>query len=258
MPSYRGASQIIARRRGTNEVLQRWRGSNFVWSRTDPVVVKNGLVGYWPTNDGSGTTVRDAINGANASFVGSMQWAAGPKGVPGTAIQATADGSRAEVPHASVPVVSTAITISCWWKPTQTAPWHSLVSKHVQDDVVPYTMYYLNGGADSGTKFRLSVNVDNTLVGTNAATITLNQWHHIVGKWSSGNPIQCYSDGALLNQTGPYSGSITNYTSALAFCGHGQIATRWARGPVSMIRLYNRDISTSEIAEIYNHEGPPV
>lgn len=220
-------------------------------------VVTDGLVGYWPTNEGAGTTVGDVVNGADATFVGSMQWSTGPSGVAGTAIEATADGSRAEVPHANVPVISNAISICCWWKPTADAEWQSLVSKHVDGDAVPYTMYYLNGGSAVGSACRLSLNVNNSLFGTPAQPVTKDAWHHMVGTWESSSPIRCYSDGVLLGQTVNYSGSIHNYTSVLAFCGHGQITERWARGPVAMIRLYNRAISTSEIAEIRNYESPP-
>lgn len=220
-------------------------------------VVTDGLVGYWPTNEGAGTTVGDVVNGADATFVGSMQWSTGPNGVAGTAIEATADGSRAEVPHANVPVISTAISICCWWKPTADANWHSLVSKHVDGDVSPFTMYYLNSGSVMGAKCRLSININNLLAATIQQDVEKNVWHHIVATWASSSPIRCYSDDVLLDQTGNYSGLMQNYTSVLAFCGHGQITNRWARGPVAMIRLYNRAISTSEMAEIRNYESPP-
>ena len=43
--------------------------------------IADGLVGYWPLDEGSGTTTADATgNGSDGTFVGDPQWSAGKLG----------------------------------------------------------------------------------------------------------------------------------------------------------------------------------
>ena len=86
--------------------------------------------------------------------------------------------------------------------------------------------------------------------------LTDDQWHQLVAVYARGSALSVYVDGALAASTA----AIVNVTEILANDDHlllGQITSGQAfNGKLDDVRIYNRAISTDEIASLFNAESP--
>jgi hypothetical protein len=229
------------------------------------VVPTTGLVGEWKLDESSGTTAFDTKNGFNASVAGGAAFVGGHlgnalnlnNGVSGTG------GKYAQMPsNATLDGVQEGnYTISAWFNAT-TVP---------TDDSLPnrYWGIVAKPGQTMGLVFnwagKFSMRhflADQSLLITQGNTIyAAGGWHHVVGAVSkSGGTVKVYVDGALkATTTFPAGTAAWEYGTTPFRIGTAQVGTWAANGKVDQVRIYNRELSASEVADLFNETtgAPP-
>ena len=203
--------------------------------------LSNGLVGYWPldgsvTNWATGQTQDLSGNGNVGSLVSMSTTSAPVAGKMGQALNFDLGGYITAVDQSS-PNPSD-ITVSAW------------IKLSADGSAFRYLLDKTSGGG--GYLFKYTLAGATLITGgsgrSSGISYPLNTWHHIVGSYQSGsNQIRLYSDGVLADVgTG---GAMTTNSGSLTI-GNGPGGT--FKGVVDDIRIYNRVLSGSEVAQLYN------
>lgn len=195
-------------------------------------------VGWWPMDEGSGTTVADVSgNGLDGSLVGSPSWADG--GV-------VFDGSDDEmvVTHDAALAITGNMTMMAWVK-YASYDWHMLFVKANSGTAGPYTAYVnaVRGTIEfhrgNGT---LSDYVESTDPGPT------DEWY-FVAVTMSGTTVTHYLNGAS-NGSGTLSTTIGDSGTDLRF--GRRTDGFYLTGSAKNIRLFDRALSGAEIASLYS------
>ncbi len=199
-------------------------------------VYEQGLVGYWPLDEGLGTTAYDASGGGNnGSFVGSPSWVAGRIGGAVNCGNTTSD----YINVGSVPLGSI-WTITAWFQyplSTTGSSWNTLTrgSSYDHQIIVQRSSGQLgmydnkNGTGFNGSGYYM--------------TSLSNGWHFIATIGNAGVE-QFYIDGSYVGQS--VKQSTSDVKSICNYWGGGQ---NW--GIVDDVRIYNRALSATEIQQMY-------
>ena len=87
---------------------------------------------------------------------------------------------------------------------------------------------------------------------TTASYITINDWNHIVGSYSSGTK-KFYINGVLISNVATTGSIVANsYGVSLGAYG-GSVPAYWYNGYIGEARIYNRQLSDSEVLSNYNN-----
>ncbi len=215
---------------------------------TTPTGVDTSLKGYWSFNgqDLSGTTAYDRSGAGNTGTLTN-----GPAITEGKLGQALSfDGTNdLLVVNNSSSLSVTNYTASFWIK-SPTAPWTTI--KH------PINLENTNGSVQS--TFNFSWHHDNSafrqacaayIVGTwygakLTSSLLANTWYHIACTYN-GSSIKAYLNGSL-EATTSASGGVAS--AGKLYIGTGP--STWFNGSLDEVRIYNRALSSDEVASLYN------
>ncbi len=244
------------------------------YESTACVIAPSGLVGWWPLDETSGTTVTDIVGGYNGTAlpgaigkptgsgpVTSIWWPPPtfPPGLVGTSLFFSGN-RRVEVPHNDALDPGTGdFTIDAW----------VIYAAAGNDQVL--AMAQKNSGAteafgntpdgwrftirdystaEGGLSFRGSLSVGGSV----EEAITPNTWHHVCSTLSTDASgfriVKNYVDGVSSSQVG-LNGNITS-TAPLLIGGDGIDAGQIA---VDELEIFNRALTQQEIQAIYE-AGP--
>jgi prepilin-type N-terminal cleavage/methylation domain-containing protein len=225
---------------------QKYLKQYLLTSNTDPTRIaqgsnislvsqSEGLVGYWPMDEGNGsTTVDQSGNGASGVWTGT---ATGTKGYYSAgkigSWAGTFDGTSTNVTIANVPGV-TLNTVSAWVYLTSAVG----ASEIINDNITQNHRFIISNGNsiyDSGT--------------TVSVTFPLNTWT-LVSATYDGATIKIYMNGALVG-SGANSKPIS---SGVTYIGSAAVNYQVFSGLIDDVRLYNRALSAGEIQAMYNAE----
>jgi hypothetical protein len=243
--------------------------SNAVLGVAVCVAAPPGLVSWWQAEGNA----NDTVGGNSGVLVNGVAFAPGrvgqafsfPDGVtttittPGGQVitYTTTPDSYVEIADSPNLHFTNAMTIEAWIYPTSLGAWHNIVSKWgVQDPlqtafttaVVPDGRIALGVCASGDQSVTPVVNT----VSTNY--VRPNQWTHFAATYD-GSALRMYLNGVCEDQVA-YNQGIFPGTEALAigaagaYAG-GQVLSRFA-GLIDEPAVYNRALSASEIAAIYN------
>ena len=213
-----------------------------------------GLISWWR---GEGDCL-DAAGTNNGTLLNGASFAAGLVG-QGFAFDGVND--YVKVPKASSLDVGNQFTIDCWMKADPSSPIGSRIEGLVGSD------YYGMEVGDTPAGVFLFISTDNgaSFVTTadalgHGATFPVGEWHHVAGTYD-GAKLQFYLDGQPWSNALPASGVVSPMLSSsfvtigsedgrtrFPFC----IGTRYFGGQLDEIDIFNRALSASEIAAIYN------
>lgn len=214
----------------------------------------NGLVGYWPLNEGSGNTAYDQSgNGNNAT--GAIVWSMSGCKTGSTCLLFSSSPSYATIPFAPVQALTKNFTIANWVKPN-TATFYSWPNSFGDNSHMGYAWrassgtaaWYLEYATDyptcSGSSYA-GIGYSNNL--------TLGVWHYLVATYD-GTTINIYEDGVLVSTgAGPANGNMCapSVSNPLILGTNNSYPDTFS---VNDVRFYNRVLSPAEIQEIYNAE----
>jgi hypothetical protein len=219
----------------------------------------SGLSGYWKMDESSANTCTGGVNdscdssgnGKDGSWVGNATTTVGRYG-QGTYYDGTGDDTLL-----STVTYGGDTTFSAWVKLDSTVSDCSTYHPILSNGTSLQNGMYISGASCNGISLR-----GNTAVGVNSlsATVTqdLKQWHHIVGVSDSTGKGYLYLDGqfigANLTEFTP-----TSVTSGGIEFGHAKgYASRYFKGSLDEIRIYNRVLSPAEVRALYDYAPGPV
>ncbi len=201
------------------------------------------LVGWWRLDDGSGTTAADSSgNGNDGDMVGGPTWTTGYNG---GALQF--DGTDDHVTIDPIIAQPASFTISAWIKTSYTAPagteavilaWGAagqVGEFRVEDSKIMYGQYA--GGADWQFLY-------------GGAAVSDNAWHH-VALTKAGSAINLYVD-AIPDGSGSITNTITPTDLTIGAVEYLSAFQHFFNGLIDDVRLYNRALDASEIADLHS------
>jgi prepilin-type N-terminal cleavage/methylation domain-containing protein len=208
-----------------------------------PPFRSEGLVGYWPLDEGTGTTAYDfSGNGNNGTWHGTQAGTSGYYSAGDTDMWPYAgyfDGSTDYVATnaATSLVVGDVFTLSAWVKVTGSTNDSQVIT------------YNAGGGMPSlqiNSGYIRIVAGGVSQIGTSTVAIQDSNWHYIA--WTkNGSTNAIYLDGTNV------TGSLTNITM-LSTVAQVYLGSTSFPGLIADARIYNRALSAAEIAAIYNAE----
>ena len=204
-----------------------------------PPPPSSGLVAAYGFNEGSGSAVADASGSGNAGSISGATWTTGKFG---GALSFNGTNNRVNVPDANSLDLN-AFTISAWVKPaaTQTG-WRTLVLKE-KPAALAYALY-ANGVSPAAPALYVE-NPSEVGTGNGPSALPAGQWTYVTGTYD-GSVLRLYVDGVLKASKNTV-GTVTASTGALRIGGNS-IWNEWFNGALDEIRIYNRALSTTEIA----------
>lgn len=200
-----------------------------------PWAPRNGLVGWWPLNEGSGTTTADRAGANTGTLYGSPAWADGKFS---KCVQF--DGSDDYLLTGSFAFGSSA-TVSMWVKQTSTADGKMLWDRN---DNGRYLLWTNN----SNTKMQVFVNGWSSANFTNP--LELNTYVHIAVTWTP-TTLTVYKNGAYFYGETGLSLSAGGAAQLYFGCMYSGYASAFFAGLMDDIRIYSRALSAAEIAEMH-------
>ena len=214
-----------------------------------------GLVGYWPMDEGSGSSTFDQSgNGNNGAWTGNTCAGSthyGPPKVGGSAgcfnsLSAVNLGDPSSLQAA-------AITAAAWVEKATTGNNTSIIANEASGD---NTFYIVDSGTQ-GVLCRAYINSGGTAAGAITAAHaygTIGVWYFVACTYN-GNTITVYING-VAQATGTQAGSIY-YGWGLPWViganGSTTIQNGW-NGEIDDARIYNRALSAAEVMALYTAE----
>ncbi len=257
-PYARSAAQVAAdyNSRGNNEGV----GASF--GGDNQRALSNGLVGYWKMDENTGTTISDSSGNSNTSsaFTGNTAFTTGKFGY-GLTFDGADDVVRIpESTSTDLGATTDSYTVAIWFKTTQDVGAFSTGSLLVK-----------NGAGSSTSPFFLGLYGDETVNlvigdGTHSPEIgsgtTYNDgsWHQAVGVRDVGtDKIYLYIDGVLKNSTADTTTATTanNDDISIGNGGASYVGDDF-NGQTDSARIYNRALSSADVAALYNFAPGPV
>jgi hypothetical protein len=217
------------------------------------------LIGYWPLNDGSGSTPKDTSGHNNkAILTGSPVWTTGKFSY---ALSFTGSPQTAST---TLAFPTSSGSLSVWVYPTSYYNWISPAGWKLSGTNQGDVLIDEGGGGGSG-QWRAVFSPNNTsgpgesdAVGK--GTIVQNVWQQVMMSWSlSGSTytISLYVNGVLQN-TATWTGTLGSAGMGhLHFGSSGDYPDNYFLGKVDDVRVYNYALSASQAQALYQ-SGIPV
>lgn len=204
-----------------------------------------GASGYWPLNEGSGTTAADASgNGRSLTLDPTMGWTA--SGYQGSSFYQSTYGHGAETSSAVVDTTQS-FTVEAWAKPYAAA---SAPVSFATDVGTAFALYYREGSPN----WQFLAHDANTCspgetVANGTSPVRLNTWTRLTGVYdATAHQLRLYVNG-VLESTVPFAGS---FGATKLLVGR----TTWCfepqdgfSGAIDEVRMWPRALTTAEIAQ---------
>ena len=205
-----------------------------------------GFIGHWKLNETSGTTAADSTFFAqNGTVTGGASWATDSAG--NGVFDFNGSSQYISITNASHLQPTQSLSIAGWVKGDS---WGSgsevdIVLRKGEGNPNNYQLAIADG------KVALYLD-DSDANGTRSTTVlSAGRWYHVVGTWD-GSTVKIYVDGKL-ETSAVRTGTIATDTRPV-YIG-GRSGTDLFDGMQRDIRLYNRAILASEVAELYGLIG---
>ncbi|MDJ0598429.1 MAG: patatin-like phospholipase family protein [Crocosphaera sp.] len=231
------------------------QGMNYRLQGNEP-----GLVGYWPLNEGSGTTIADRTGNAQNSKIMGATWKevaiplqpspvpvadnssqplSDHQMTPSSVVEFNGEDNYLEIPNCPNPTQS--ITVSCWAK-SDTPTWNAigcLVSKRNAFILHP------NGSLGNQKTIQFFIFSGGWKAAIFEPNIDITQWHQYTGTFD-GKSIRLYIDGEEVAKT-DYSGEINLDDGSLFIGWDDGRSGRYFDGQIGEVCLWNYGRSQPEI-----------
>jgi hypothetical protein len=217
--------------------------------------ITTGLVGWWRLDDGGGTAASDSSGSGNTGSLSSPApaWVAGKIGTGALSF----NGSNNYVQITGLMGTPTDVTISAWANLSADGAASGSEIVSIGDyialrlDETDFPGHVTSGfyrGSDTNFYF---VSNNTSYAGTG--------WHHFVFVFDhTNNARNLYVDGSVSGSTDT-SGLAIGYTGdgSNTFIGrHGASSANFFNGSIDDVRVYNRALTASDVAQLYAYTSP--
>lgn len=222
-------------------------GTNFL--KTEPSIVTDGLLAYWPMNTDTSTAVNDVSGNANNATATNTTIGAG---YIGSSRQFNGSSSYTSAPSTTA-LTPTNVTLQAWIKPTNLSNYMVIASKFPWTSAYSYQMSTTPTG-------KLRVDISST--GTNYIEVTSNTsltagvWQHVAFTWD-GSTVKMFINGVVDSNTLNFSGPIFANTSTFDIgrpSGGSTSNQQYFNGAIDEVMLYSKALSQSEILQNYEYQ----
>ncbi len=218
---------------------------------TNAVHLADGLAGYWNFDDDTAT---DLAHGNNGTVTGALFSTDVPV-VAGNVKSLDFDGSGdyVEVPDSPELDLSSAITVTGWVYLDSFSTQNTVAAKWRDISGANQRGYLLTVALDGTPRFYISTDGVNFPRATGAALST-GAWYHLAGTFD-GSDIKIYVDGVLAGTTAQAGSIYLNNEPLLigANDGYGGTTRKFTDGKVDEVRIYNKDLSSDEVAALADY-----
>ena len=217
-----------------------------------PILLPNGLIGYWSFDESSGSIALDLSSNGNDGTVHGSQWTSNAK--IGGALEF--DGTDDYVDIRNIDVPGSAITIALWFRAEDFEPSDvRLISKATSTSEQDH--YWMLSAIDGPKlRFRLKAGGTTTTLIANSPTLALNTWTHVVATYN-GSIMNIYKDGVLVASRSK-SGALDISSAVPAWIGRNPTSGygSW-NGQIDEVRIYDRALDEDEIAQLVSQPDIP-
>jgi alpha-L-fucosidase len=215
-----------------------------------PAPASSGLAGYWKFNETSGTTAADSSGNNNTGTVSGATWTTGGKN--GGALSFDGINDFVSVNNSSS-LSLTQFTVAMWVNLTNLPAANSYYALAVKgaDMAENYELLvgYPNAG---GIHFPVKWTDGNRSGDSSSTQLAAGNWNHVVLTYD-GASAKVYIN-SVLDTTKTYNKTPLANTGQLII-GNESAMSRYLKGKLDEVRIYNRALSQQEITNLYNYTG---
>jgi hypothetical protein len=201
--------------------------------------VEEGLVGYWPFDEGNGKVAQDVSgNKFDGKFVGAPKWV---QGKFGAALEFDGVDDRVVVPDDPKLDITKNLTFMAWFSPKEVLTSHRMMVKNNSIFVI-----FDFGNADT---VELLVKPNNDFVESKTTDWKVNAWYHFAGTFD-GKALRVYINGEL---EGEKNHALDIAPSDLELWIGGDDngrPTDHFPGIIDEVRIYNKALTEAEIQQV--------
>lgn len=239
-------------RQNSNGNLSGWPDTSKRLALAHPLA--QGLVGWWPLDEGQGIVARDlSIYRNKGTLSGMADPATATSGWGGGASQRELefDGSNDIVtaPHGSQLALTGNMSACVWFRTTSAANYRSLLIKGNVGAGYPSPIH-VTVESGSGSMFAFWGNGSSQAGIYTAAPLTMGLWYFAVVT-RSGSTATLYINGQYNNSGSLGAQAVTDSGTALGIGGRTPGTSYNQLGSINHVRLYNRALTAVEVAQIY-------
>ena len=202
-------------------------------------VAEEGLVAYWPFDEGTGKTAEDVTgNGHDGKFAGAPKWVDGKFG---TALEFDGEEDHVVVADDAALAIEENITFMAWFSPGDVLTSRRLMVKNNSIFVI----------FDFGNKDSIDflVKPDNTFAESTTTDWKVGEWYHFAGTFD-GKTMKVYVNGKL---EGEAANNVPIAPSDLELWIGGDDfgrPTDFFPGTIDEVRLYEKTLTEAEIQKV--------
>jgi len=198
-----------------------------------------GLVGFWPFYEGSGNKVLDLSGNNNTgTFSGDVSWVSGKHG---SAVYFAGDTDYISIGDKPTLEGMSQLTVIAGVKPTDCTGQQIVIGKDSSWILEVYS---------ERMRFRTWTGGGEVSIFSNVNTLLDGVWTHIAGVYDGANN-HTYVNG-IYNLSGAQTGIINSNPAPIAIGTYGSVPSALEfLGSMSYVMIYNRALSLSEIALLY-------
>lgn len=202
-------------------------------------VAKDGLVAYWPFDEGTGKAAEDVTgNGHDGKFAGAPKWVDGKFG---TALEFDGEEDHVVVSDDAAFAIEENITFMAWFSPGDVLTSRRLMVKNNSIFVI----------FDFGNKDSIDflVKPDNTFAESKTTDWKVGEWYHFAGTFD-GKTMKVYVNGKL---EGEEANNVPIAPSDLELWIGGDDfgrPTDFFPGTIDEVRLYEKTLTEAEIQKV--------
>lgn len=206
-------------------------------------VIHDGLIGYWPMEEGTGTETVDRIGINNGTLYNTPTWI---NAKFGKCIEMSGPSSEyISFGNARIPI-STDFSISLWFKYYSASGIRCILSQYTNGTTNRFSIN-INQAASTGLEAANALAVTGNSGWILAKTgLVINKWYHVIVT-HEGNVGKLYVN-ANLEATDTSVGNVQDTTLMIGKLGD---LTYYLTGAVDELRIYNRALSVAEIKAMY-------
>lgn len=105
-------------------------------------------------------------------------------------------------------------------------------------------------GSDGGMNFAVNPGSTRTII--SAASYSVGEWFNVVGVVQRSSTMRTYKNATLIQSTASPVGSVSNASVDLNIARNTASANLYWSGQVSIVRMYNRALTATEVLQNYN------
>lgn len=202
-------------------------------------VAEDGLVAYWPFDEGTGKAAEDVTgNGHDGKFAGAPKWVDGKFG---TALEFDGEEDHVVVSDDAAFAIEENITFMAWFSPGDVLTSRRLMVKNNSIFVI----------FDFGNKDSIDflVKPDNTFAESKTTDWKVGEWYHFAGTFD-GKTMKVYVNGKL---EGEVANNVPIAPSDLELWIGGDDfgrPTDFFPGTIDEVRLYEKTLTEAEIQKV--------